>query len=195
MIKTREETITAVIESRSLELVLDLLDLPRERFPARTLTSGGTASNVLGMAIARDHAVRNSLGSSTHSVAEDGFGGITVKVFTDRPHASLLKASAIVGIGRANVVDLGKRIDNSEIIGIDLVELERNLKDTAPGSGKAAVVSLSFGEVNTGDFTPNVREIRELCDKYTVWDSLSFWCLCAISARLGGTPSRRPRAC
>jgi hypothetical protein len=72
-----------------------------------------------------------------------------VKVFTDRPHASLLKASAIVGIGRANVVDLGKKSGDSEAIGIELGELERHLKETSPGSGKAAIVSLSFGEINT----------------------------------------------
>ncbi|KAF8585064.1 PLP-dependent transferase [Ramaria rubella] len=164
-----EETITAIIENRALEFVLDLLDLPRDRFLARTLTSGATASNVLGLALARDHAVRHALASSTHSVSEDGYGGVTVKVYTDRPHASLLKAAAAVGVGRANVVDLGRKIEDGDTMGIDLGELEKHLKDAAPGSGTAAVVSLSFGEVSTGDFTPNVHEIRALCDKYSVW--------------------------
>lgn len=82
-------------------------------------------------------------------MSEDGFGGVTVKVITDRPHASLMKAAAVVGIGRANVVDLGKQIGQSGVIGIDLEELERIFQETAPGSGKAAMVSLSFGEVNT----------------------------------------------
>ena len=38
-----------MIESRALEFVLDLFDLPRDRFPARPLTTGATAANVLGL--------------------------------------------------------------------------------------------------------------------------------------------------
>lgn len=101
------------------------------------------------LALGRDHAVRHALGSSTHSVSEDGFAGIKVTVYTDRPHASLLKAAAIVGIGRANVVDLGKPVAGTDTIGIDLGELEGYIGDAGPGSGRAVVVSLSFGEVNT----------------------------------------------
>ena len=81
-----------------------------------------------------------------------------MKVYTDRPHASLLKAVAITGIGRSNVIDLGKPIhaDDEELgaIGIDLDELVRHLKEakdglTPSGVTTASIVSLSFGEVNT----------------------------------------------
>ncbi|KAG9121847.1 hypothetical protein FRC07_002028, partial [Ceratobasidium sp. 392] len=44
-----DQSITAALEDRTLEMLLDLFDLPRERFTARTLTSGATASNVLGL--------------------------------------------------------------------------------------------------------------------------------------------------
>jgi len=37
------------IEARTLELILDLLDIPRETFEGRTITTGATASNILGM--------------------------------------------------------------------------------------------------------------------------------------------------
>ncbi|KIJ45920.1 hypothetical protein M422DRAFT_29566 [Sphaerobolus stellatus SS14] len=179
-----EESITAVIENRTLEFVLDLLRIPKDKFPARVVTSGATASNVMGMAVARDYAIQQTLktnANSPYSVSEYGFGGVVVKVYTDRPHSSLLKAAAITGIGRSNVIDLGKPIkregdDNADsgTFGIDLAELEKYLKEAAESSATsgvrtAAIVVLSFGEVNTGDFTPNVREIRELCDKYNVW--------------------------
>jgi hypothetical protein len=82
-------------------------------------------------------------------VAEDGFAGVTVKVYADRPHASLVKAAATVGIGRANVVDLAQPVGDGESVGIALDELETHLKAAAPRSGTAAVVSLSFGEVST----------------------------------------------
>ncbi|GJJ15358.1 hypothetical protein Clacol_009634 [Clathrus columnatus] len=176
-----DESIAAVIEWRALEYLLDLLDLPRDKFPARILTSGATASNVLGLALGRDYAVRTALGSPNHSVSEDGFGGVTVQVFCDRPHASLLKAAALVGIGRSNVIDLGKKLShdggNDNTFGMDLNELEERLKETTTttllggvnGNKTAAVVAISFGEVNTGDFTPDIRGIRALCDKYSVW--------------------------
>jgi len=45
----QEESIVAVIESRALEFVLDLFRIPRAKFPARVLTTGATASNVMGM--------------------------------------------------------------------------------------------------------------------------------------------------
>lgn len=78
-------------------------------------------------------------------MAEDGFGGATVRVFSDHPHASLYKAASIVGIGRSSVVNIGK----SDRSGLDLMALERELKACSPGSSKGAIVALSFGEVNT----------------------------------------------
>lgn len=47
-------TAATAIESRTLEMVLDLLDIPRDRYEGRTITTGATSSNVLG------------LGQSTH---------------------------------------------------------------------------------------------------------------------------------
>lgn len=40
---------SAKLESRTLEMVLDLLDIPRDAFKGRTLTTGATASNILGL--------------------------------------------------------------------------------------------------------------------------------------------------
>lgn len=58
------------------------------------------------VAAGRDYAIREALGDPSYSVAEDGFGGVNVRVLSDRPHASLYKAAAIVGIGRSNVRSL-----------------------------------------------------------------------------------------
>ncbi|KAG8748323.1 hypothetical protein FRC11_012047, partial [Ceratobasidium sp. 423] len=163
-----EQSVSAAVEDRTLEMILDLFDLPRDRFTARTLTTGATASNVLAMACGRDYAVRTATGNQEHSVAEDGFAGITVQVLCDRPHASTVKAAALVGIGRSNVIDIG----SSDGKGIDLNVLEAKLSEYAASferDRKAAFVVLSFGEVNTGEFSPNVAAVRALCDKYNVW--------------------------
>lgn len=105
-------------------MVLDLFELSRERFSARTITTGATASNVLGLGMqtsqtfyllrpltteslipanGREFAVRHAMGDNEYSVAEDGFGGVIVKVLADQPHASMLKAASLTGIGRSNV--------------------------------------------------------------------------------------------
>jgi glutamate/tyrosine decarboxylase-like PLP-dependent enzyme len=42
-------TASTAIESRTLELILDLIDIPREKYTGRTITTGATASNVLGL--------------------------------------------------------------------------------------------------------------------------------------------------
>lgn len=163
-----EQTISTALEDRVLDMVLDLLDLPRGRFAAKILTTGATASNILGLACGREYAVRTATGNQDHSVAEDGFAGITVQVLCDRPHASTIKAASLVGIGRSNVIDMGSA-DGS---GIDLKLLEAKLSEYVGSfekERKAAFVVLSFGEVNTGEFSPNIAAVREVCDKYNVW--------------------------
>lgn len=42
-------TAATAIESRTLEMVSDLLDVPRDRYEGRTITTGATSSNVLGL--------------------------------------------------------------------------------------------------------------------------------------------------
>lgn len=42
-------TAATAVESRTLEMVLDLLEIPRDRYTGRTITTGATASNVLGL--------------------------------------------------------------------------------------------------------------------------------------------------
>lgn len=42
-------TASTAVEARTLELVLGLLDMPRDTYQGRTITTGATASNVLGL--------------------------------------------------------------------------------------------------------------------------------------------------
>ena len=45
----KRETISTVVEATALGMLLDLLDLPKEVFPGRTITTGATASNIIGL--------------------------------------------------------------------------------------------------------------------------------------------------
>lgn len=40
---------TVALEQRALDMVLDLLSIPRETFQGRTVTTGATASNIMGL--------------------------------------------------------------------------------------------------------------------------------------------------
>lgn len=145
-------------------MILDLLDLP-PTFVANTFTTGATASNILGLSLAREHTisrVQAHLGRPGWSVGESGFGGIEIDVFCAGAHASVAKAASLVGIGRRNVVEVLEGI-----CAFDLEDLERRLRENVGKRG--SVVVSSFGEVNTGAFTSRTREVRELCDRYDAW--------------------------
>ncbi|KAI5477494.1 hypothetical protein MNV49_006340 [Pseudohyphozyma bogoriensis] len=170
-----EETISTAIEARTLDMLLDLLGLSKERFNSNTFTTGATASNFLGLTLGREFVVakvqerkgvKSPSGLPQWSVGEDGFGGVDVDVFSATAHASTPKAASMAGIGRSNVVDL-RSDDPDQPCAFDLVALEKRLRENVGKRG--SIVAMSAGEVNTGGFTPFTKEIRELCDKYDAW--------------------------
>ncbi|GAA5953725.1 hypothetical protein JCM3765_006950 [Sporobolomyces pararoseus] len=168
-----EATASVAIEALTLNYLLTLLSLPRADFVQNTLTTGATASNVLGLALGRNFAVSSvkaRQGIENWSVPEDGFGGIDVDVFVVDAHASIRKAASLAGIGRRNVQEVGDK--NLEGKGywccFDLAELEQRLK-TNYETGRGSVVATSFGEVNSGAIARDTPAVRSLCDKYSAW--------------------------
>ena len=163
-------------------MVLDLLDIPSDTYPARTITTGATASNILGLALAREALIQRL--APGHSTAEDGRWLGQILGYAADGHASIKKAAALLGIGRKN-------IRNGRTAGLgpaqlDLEDLEGFLKECAE-QGIGSIVFPSYGEVNTvsldvtsvqafklkescqGAFTGQMQEIRQLCDKYNAW--------------------------
>jgi glutamate/tyrosine decarboxylase-like PLP-dependent enzyme len=179
------ETVSTVVEAAALNMLLDLVYLPRAEWgiglPAgnggsATLTTGATASNVLGLALGREFildAAAAKAGSPGMSVAEHGIAevmavsGITkIQVLSTMPHSSLSKAASIAGIGRANVVSIASTVDP---LAIDLSRLEEEI-------GKphtANILVISAGEVNTGRFATSsgaeMARLRRICDESGVW--------------------------
>ncbi|KAF9189710.1 hypothetical protein BGZ51_009351 [Haplosporangium sp. Z 767] len=180
----------SVITEQAMSMVLDLFGLPREigpRAPTTTspvettitagqnrqedtlframTTSGSTASNVVGMAVGRQW-----LGLYERGVdyGQDGYDGQVI-VLTNMAHASVWKAASILGIGRKQVVEIpdmgmstGTGGDQKETA---LEEMVKKYK----AKGKAVMVFLAFGEVNTGIFPKNTRRIAEICKKYNAY--------------------------
>ncbi|KIM28033.1 hypothetical protein M408DRAFT_329689 [Serendipita vermifera MAFF 305830] len=166
------ESISTAVEWRTLEMVLDLLDLPRDLFGGRSLTGGATASNILGIACGRDYAVQRALNDATYSVADNGMpSGVRIRVLTDRHHASIEKATAIVGIGRKNVVDLSATSKGLSTPFVNRLESALQVyhgQAIESGEKVGFIVVVSFAEVNTGDFT-DMEGVKRLCDKYSAW--------------------------
>jgi hypothetical protein len=73
-----------------------------------------------------------------------------IKVLTVKAHGSILKAAAITGIGRANVVDIAEGMGEGNEWGLafDVFRLEEELKE-AESIGQGVIVVVTLGEVNT----------------------------------------------
>ena len=129
----------AETEQVVLRWLKDLFDLPESWGGA--ITSGGTMSNLTGLAAARQWA-SEQLG---FSAAEDGLAGhpaIPI-VSSTEIHASARKALANLGFGRNSVITVPAPDGR-----IDLNALKRTLDEL---DGPVIVIA-NAGEVNTGQF-------------------------------------------
>ena len=100
-------------------------------------------------ACGRDYAIKKALDDPTYSVGDDGFPpGVRIRVITDRHHAGIEKAAAIVGIGRKNVVELS---NSSASFAEQLKETfeEQTQVDLKTGVKTGLIVVVGFAEVNT----------------------------------------------
>lgn len=183
---------TGFVEDAALRMLLSLLRLGRGvdgmewwEWPVRVLTTGATASNVLGLAAGRDWAVRQRLGAASRVGANDDLEGVEsvgelgfleaciragvrrIQVLTSGAHSSLFKAASIVGLGRSAVKELPYSEWQPWRLDIDAVERELQLE------GVASIISVSAGEVNTGRFATtryaDMKRLRMLADKYKAW--------------------------
>lgn len=143
----QDASIATYVESVALDLVSDLLGFERGHFAGRTVTTGATASNVLGLALGRQFVVSQIKGLDW-SVAEDGFGGVEVDIFVTGAHASIRKAAALVGIGRSRVKDLTDDSDPNTLVAFDLRGLEEAML-ASKRAGRGVIVCPAYGEVNT----------------------------------------------
>ncbi|RPA98520.1 PLP-dependent transferase [Choiromyces venosus 120613-1] len=169
-----QDSLVTEVEDAALRLLCQLFRLDEEEWAGRAITTGATAGNVLGLACAREEILARRLRARG---VEDGVGelglleacgraGVSgVKVFSAMAHSSLLKAAAIVGIGRRNVVDIG-RVDKPWEIDIARLGLEL---EKAGAEGVVCIIAVSIGEVNTGRFEGGMGEIRELVDEHGAW--------------------------
>lgn len=150
-------SIATTVERETLHLLRTLFALP-ETFEG-AFVSGATQANLVALATARQW-VAQQLG---FDASEMGLWNMPrIPVLGGAPHASILKALSILGMGRQSVEQLpclpGRLIVDTQAVAQRLATLE----------GKPAIVVASAGEVNTGDFD-DIEALAALCKTYGAW--------------------------
>lgn len=151
-----EGDISANVEFETIQLLLNLLDLPRDFFGG--FVTGAMMSNFTGLAVARQWVGRQ-LGKD---FAKEGVSG-RLHVLSATPHSSSIKALSLLGIGSSNVQKIKTLEGNREAM--DLADLERHIVAL---DGAPFILISSAGTVNTVDFDDFVG-IAALKQKYSFW--------------------------
>ena len=136
--------VAAALEEICLAWLADILQLPPECGGA--FVTGATMANLAGLAAAR-HAL---LARAGWDVEADGLFGappLTV-VAGEEIHASVLKAMALLGLGRDRVVRVPADAQG------------RLRPELLPPLSASTIVCVQAGNVNTGAFDP----FRDICD-------------------------------
>ncbi|KAK8846732.1 hypothetical protein IAR55_005819 [Kwoniella newhampshirensis] len=170
-----EETISTAVEQRALEMILDLVGIERSTFMGRTITTGATGSNVLGLACARDYLYAHSPHlPPNYSYAQDGppstpaLPSPPIIILSLHPHFSIAKAASLVGIGSSSSIIHQMPALPDDELAFDLSALEARLK-AEKEVGRGVIVVYGVGEVNTGAFGSGLAQVADLCKQYAAW--------------------------
>lgn len=171
------DTAATLIEDAACVMLLELFTLSPTHWTGRIITTGATASNILGLATAREvllhrRLVQAGYAAEEASVAELGVleaciqsRTMGVKVFTAGAHSSVAKAAAILGLGRAAVEDISLPDQPWEF---DLPRLTTSLA-AAEEKGMVCIIVATLGEINTGRSCSTLPTLRTLANKHSAW--------------------------
>ena len=137
-----------------------------------TLTSGGSAANLMGLAMAREA----KMPGNEHGLYNQAVGVIYA---SEQVHMAVPKAVALLGIGRENL----RYVPCDDDYRMVPSQLERAIRqDEAKGRVPIAVVA-SAGTVNTGSIDP-LREIAAIARSRGLWLHVdgAYGALAAIAA-------------
>ncbi|MGW7205723.1 pyridoxal phosphate-dependent decarboxylase family protein [Streptomyces sp. NPDC054837] len=122
--------------------------------------TGATASNTVGLAIAREW-LGERLGVS---VSRDGAAALgPVHVLSGSPHSSIGKALSVLGVGRDRLRSVPVLSGNREAVDVAALDSALSALD-----GRPAIVVANAGTVNTVDFD-DLRAIAALRERHGFW--------------------------
>lgn len=146
-----------LVEMEAIGLLRELFGLS-EAFTGVFL-SGATMSNFVGLSLARQWAGREY----GIDVAEEGLADqVWLSVFAGTPHSSVVKALAMLGMGRQSLVQI-PRLPGREAIDPAALAVELEKRE-----GTRAIVVASAGTVNTTDFD-DLEALARIKEKYPFW--------------------------
>lgn len=131
------------VEDRLVGRLSELIGLPETG--SGVLTSGGTASNLLGLLLARDHAA----GGPNLSGLPAGAGRWRI-LASAGAHVSVRQAAAVLGLGRDAVVAVTTDDDGR----MDVAALDRTLDQLKQTGGVPIAVVGTAGTTDTGAVDP-----------------------------------------
>ncbi|KAJ3157597.1 hypothetical protein HDU86_003249 [Geranomyces michiganensis] len=154
----------AHVEKAVVDMIRDLLYLPDSY--SGILTAGGTSSNTLALAIARQWAGQRA----GVDIGEDGLqslGSRRIKVYGTMAHQSVSKAMATLGLGRS-VVHVSPVAGSKTQM--DPVALDEALAAAATATETVAgcIVVVQCGEVNTSNCDA-LTAIAAVCERRGAW--------------------------
>ena len=132
--------ISANIEIETIQLLLELFELPKDFFGG--FVTGATMSTFTSLAVARQWFGKQ-MGKD---FAKDGISG-KINIITATPHSSTVKALSMLGIGSNNIIKVNKMEGNREAM--DMVDFENKINQL---NGEPFILVSSGGTVNTVDF-------------------------------------------
>jgi glutamate/tyrosine decarboxylase-like PLP-dependent enzyme len=149
----------SLVELQVVEWIREMVGLPRGA--SGVLTSGGSVANLAGLAAAREEAVPFDL-------ARRGLRGapgppLTLYASEDAHHA-ILKAAAILGLGR----DFVRPIATDSRLRMDVTALRDAIRRDRRARLRPFAVVATAGTVTTGAVDP-LREIWRLCRREGMW--------------------------
>jgi glutamate/tyrosine decarboxylase-like PLP-dependent enzyme len=151
-------------DSAAVDLELETIGWLRELFGLGdghhgTFVTGATMSNFTGLAVAREWlGERQGVDVGRAGAAALG----PVEVLSGAPHASILKAMSMAGLGR----DRMRRVPTLD--GREAVDVRRLAARLGELGGRPAIVVANAGTVNTVDYD-DLRAIAELRERYPFW--------------------------
>jgi glutamate/tyrosine decarboxylase-like PLP-dependent enzyme len=150
------------MEKRVIRWMCDLFGLPDTSFG--TLASGGSLANITALKLAINRALGRDL-SQVDNVDNPGseMARLTFYVSSEA-HYSFDKAVDVLGLGRAQL----RKIPQDDIYRIDLIELEKAIKeDLAAGLKPTCIIGIG-GSTNTGSID-KLDKLAELSRRYGCW--------------------------
>jgi glutamate/tyrosine decarboxylase-like PLP-dependent enzyme len=151
-----EGDISATIEKDTINLLLDLFELPKDFFGG--FVSGATLSNFTCLAVGRQWLGK----TSGLDIARNGVSG-NMNVLTATPHSSALKSLSMLGMGSSNFIKVDTIGGNREAM-----DIENLVQKIEALNGQPFILISSGGTVNTVDFD-DLAAIAALKKQYQFW--------------------------